>query len=120
MAATLNSSRSVKIDGIKGEWIIKDKDTQECDGVQYVRMSVQSSSLSALLGNVGGYRCLNRSIGFRKLLELKEQRSEEQLDNHAAAADACTLFDDVPAQRPRKVPRAAPKLRHETGSCVEL
>ena len=117
MAATLSVSRSVKIDGLKGEWNIKDKDTKQCNGVTYVRMCVRSSSLSTMLGNVGGFRCLSRSIGFRKLLELKEQRSEEQLDNHAAAADACTLFDDVPTERPRKVPKMS---NIETGSGVEL
>ena len=117
MAATLSVSRSVKIDGLKGEWNIKDKDTKQCNGVIYVKMCVRSSSLSTMLGNMGGFRCLSRSIGLRKLLELKVQRIEEQLDNHAAAADACTLFDDVPTERPRKVPKMS---NIETGSGVEL
>ena len=121
MAATLSVSRSVKIDGMKGEWNIKDKDTKQCNGVLYVKMCVRSSSLSTMVGNVGGSRCLYRSIGFRKLRELKEQRTEEQLDSQPdAAADACTLFDDVPTQRPRKVPKVAPKSRLETSSGVEL
>ena len=112
MAATLCVARSVKRNGCKGEWLIKDEDVKECGGIVFVKLSAQNSSLSTLLGNMGGYRCLSRSIGFRNLKQLRNQNLVPVLDV------ACTLFDDAPPKpSPSKVPRAVLKC---PDSCLQV
>jgi hypothetical protein len=115
MTALLTMRRSVKIDGLTGEWIIREKDTKECNGVKYVKVSKEDSSLSSLLGNVGGYFCLRRSIGFRNLVELRNEQLKP------AVEATCTLFDDVPEQ-PDRASKSRPvyESRAPDGSCVAL
>ena len=100
MAATLATSRSVKIDGISGEWVIRDQDTQSCNDVVYIKVDKDDSRLSSFLGNRGGYRCMRRSIGLTKLFDMRNKQLLKPDDAK------CTLFDEVessPAAKSRPV-----------------
>ena len=113
MAVTLSVVRSVKYTGCKGEWVIKGVDTKECEGTVFVKLSTQNSSLSTMLGNKGGFRCLSRSIGLR---HLKQLRNDHLQADPPAAEDDCTLFDDAsPKPSPSKKAKATTKDR-----CVEV
>lgn len=115
MAATLATSRSVKIDGISGEWVIRDQDTQSCNDVMYIKVDKDDSRLSSFLGNRGGYRCMRRSIGLTKLFDMRNK----QLLKPDDAQTKCTLFDDVepsPAAKSRPVYES----RTAAGSCFEV
>lgn len=112
MAVTLSVVRSVKYTGCKGEWVIKGADMKECDGNVFVKLSTQNSSLSTMLGNKGGFRCLNRSVGFRNLKQLRN----DHLKADSPAEDDCTLFDDAaPKPSPSKNARVRP-----ADHCVEV
>jgi hypothetical protein len=111
MAATLATSRSVKIDGISGEWVIRDQDTQSCNDLVYIKVDQDDSRLSSFLGNRGGYRCMRRSIGLTKLFDMRNK----QLLKPDVAQTKCTLFDDVAAKS-----RPVYESRTPAGSYVEV
>lgn len=110
---TMSVLRTVKIDNCKGEWIIREGHIKHVDDLVFVKMCTQSSSLSTLLGNQGGFRCLTRSIGYN---EIKQLRNDQ-----ASLADEpeCNLFgddDDDDALKKRKSKkRSLPKR-----PCAEL
>jgi hypothetical protein len=85
---TMSVLRTVKIDKCKGEWIIKDRHIKHVDDIVFVKLCTQNSSLSTLLGNEGGFRCLTRSVGYSKIKQLR--------NDQASLADEpeCNLFGD--------------------------
>ena len=113
MAATLATSRSVKIDGISGEWAIKDQDTQSCNDVMYIKVDKDDSRLSSFLGNRGGYRCMRRSIGLAKLFDMRNKKLIKPDDAK------CTLFEDVESS-PAAKSRPVYESRTAAGSCFEV
>lgn len=113
---TMSMLRAVKIDNCKGEWIIRDGDIKHVDDIVFVKLCTQNSSLSTLLGNTGGFRCLTRSIGYNKIRELR--------NDQATLADApeCNLFgddddddDDALKKKTKNKKRSSPKRL-----CAEL
>ena len=120
MAATLATSRSVKIDGISGEWVIRDQDTQSCNDVMYIKVDKDDSRLSSFLGNRGGYRCMRRSIGLAKLFDMRNKQLLKPDDDVAPSPAAkCTLFDDVESS-PAAKSRPVYESRTPAGSYVEV
>ena len=87
LRARLDMTRSVSIPDSKHVWKIKPDETQVVDDEVFVRINTKNSSLSSLIGNVGGFLCLTRSEGLQKLVELRNKQSE-------LTARGCTLFEE--------------------------
>lgn len=88
LKASLSFYRSVTLPNCKQAWAIKTEDTMEVDDVVFVKLNRRNSSLSSLLGNVGGHMCLKRSSGYEAMQQLRNSASEQACD-----AEECTLFD---------------------------
>jgi hypothetical protein len=100
---SLKTYRGLSIEGCNREWkILKEHDVIGLDdGRIFVQLSVQNTSLSRLIGNDQGSSCLTRSIGYQKLLKLRNSEAlrlwhEEEVEN------AATLFDDTPTPSRRR------------------
>ena len=83
-------SHTVQVEGNPRTWTIKHNDIKIIDDVEFVKMLAESSTLSSLLGNQGGYLCLSRSNGYDKLVKL---RNDQACAAVFMPADACTLFE---------------------------
>ena len=83
----LDTTRIVSLPDLKHAWKITSEDTVVVDDVVFVRLNSRSSSLSSMLGNVGGHLCLTRSEGLQALMELRNKQSERTDGGY-------TLFDE--------------------------
>ena len=95
--AVLASFKSVSFPNSKATWHIGVEDTLVLDDIVFVRLSKGNSSLSSLVGNIGGYLCLRFSKGLEALQDLRNAVAPQASD-----AD-CSLFDDTPksSKKPR-------------------
>jgi hypothetical protein len=94
----LASHRTVSFEKIKAEWIITDEDTVDLDGVIFVRLNKGNSSLSSLVGNIGGYLCLKWSKGLESLQQMRNAVRDVAPDD----AGECSLFDESPPKMQKR------------------
>ena len=99
MLATLKSAYEVSLPCTPHMWKIPSKDVISMDGNIFVKLCTRNSSLSSLIGNVGGFLCLTRSDGYKALMKLRNHETEiqnaELQKEEAALAGECNLFDEV-------------------------
>ena len=113
LRARLEMSRSVSLPGSKHVWKIKSDETQVVDDEVFVRISTKNSSLSSMLGNVGGFCCLTRSEGLQKLMELRNKQSE-------LPEGGCTLFEEQQPLKKRQSRSAMDKARREPITTIQV
>ena len=113
--AGLSVIRSVTLPDRKHVWRIKDEDTVVIDDTPFVRLNKWSSTLSSLLGNVGGFMCLKRSQGLDALQELRKTASE-----HDAETDECSLFDVQKTPKKRAVSKGAMNSARQHPQIVDV
>lgn len=99
-AVSLDTHRVVSVAGCKDPWVIKQNDVMTIDEDVFVKLNTRNSSLSTMLGNQGGFRCLSRSNGYHELLKLRN-------DKAFAAETGCNLFET-----PKKKPKRKSLQRH--------
>ena len=99
-SAALASFKSVSFPNSKATWHIGAEDTLERDDLVLVRLNKGNSSLSSLVGNIGGYLCLRFSKGMETLQDLRNAVVSEAPD-----ASECSLFDDAPKSSKKRVSR---------------
>ena len=73
---TCELSRTIEIAGYKKEWQIKSDEIVIVDETCFVKLNVGNSSLSSVIGNVGGYLCLSRSIGLQELTDFRNAETD--------------------------------------------
>ena len=113
LRARLEMSRSVSLPGSKHVWKIRSDETQVVDDEVFVRISTKNSSLSSMLGNVGGFCCLTRSEGLQKLMELRNKQSE-------LPAGGCTLFEEQQPIKKRQSRSDIGKARREPSQTMKV
>jgi hypothetical protein len=121
IAATCELARSINVSGKKQHWQIKSDESVMIEDTCFVQLNARNSSLSSVLGNVGGYLCLTRSNGLKELTDLRnaEVHRLRQAELEAEQSEnKCNLFDDVKAIILRRSKQDIKEERLNRRTCV--
>ena len=121
LAATCELARSIHVSGSQKHWQIKSDESIMIEDTCFVQLNARNSSLSSVLGNVGGYLCLTRSIGLKELTDLRNAEVHRLRQDELAAEQSekeCNLFDDVKAIIMKRTRQNIKEERLNRRACV--
>lgn len=119
LPATLRDAYEASLPGTPQIWKIPAKDVLSIEDCVFIKLCTRNSSLSSLLGNVGGHLCLTRSDGYKALLKLRNLEAERQVEALEQETQ-CTLFDDVKKVKKRVSRSDAARERANRDKIVEV
>lgn len=106
---SLASHRTVSFLENKAVWNIAAEDTLDIDGVIFVRLNKGNSSLSSLVGNIGGYLCLKWSKGLESMQQMRNAVRDVASDD----AGESSLFDEAPRTSNKRIHTSRDVLKNQ-------